>query len=122
MSRIHKLLVFYAAVIVGLFDIQSVASRFFERMPDPISWPKVFVAVAMQLTALLFWASFLSWLSAKGRSFVDAKSPFSWRRFGMAPAIFAAVIAAFSVTVLHNGWNCGNHPIPTSRGMTTCPG
>ncbi len=121
MSRIHRLLVFYAAVVVGLFDIQSIASRFFERSPDPISWPKVSVAVVMQFTALLIWASFLSWIGARGHSFVDARSTFSWRRFGMAPALVAGVIAAYSVTVLHNGWNCGNHPIPTSRGMPTCP-
>jgi hypothetical protein len=114
-------MLFYAALLIGAFDVFSLASRFFESSPDPIAWDKVFVAVVVQALSVLIFGIYLSWLSATGRHLLEAGSPYSLQRLGLIPVLMAGLLAAFSITVLHNGWNCGNHPIPTGRGMTTCP-
>ena len=120
-TRTHKLLLFYSALLLGAFDLIALSSRLFERSPDPISWEKVFVAVAIQALSILIWGFYLSWLSATGRRLFDGGSPYSLQGFGLIPVIMAGLLAAFSITVLHNAWNCGNRPLPTSRGMKTCP-
>ncbi len=121
MSRGYKLLLFYSGLLIAAFDVHAVASRFFIGSPDAISWSKTCVALLIQAVAVLIAVVYAYWLSSTGRSLLEPETRFWSPGIRIAPMLVAGLLAAFSQQMLFNAWNCGDHPLPTSRGMPTCP-
>lgn len=122
MLRTYKLLLFYAGVVLAAFDANAIVQRFFFASPDPIAWEKVAVAALLQGAAFGIALPYLAFISrvrtpllGRNRSLLFALD------LRLAPLLACGILCAFSVTVLFNAVNCGNHPLPTNRGMSVCP-
>jgi hypothetical protein len=121
MSRSYKLLLFYALLLLAAFDLQALSQRIFLAAPDPVNWAKVILSVALQATAVAGSVLYLNWLSRTGISLLERSPNLFSRGLKTLPLLASGLLAAFSVTVMYNAVNCGNHPLPTNRGMLTCP-
>jgi hypothetical protein len=122
MLRAHKLLLFYAAVVLAAFDTHAVVQRFFLAAPDSVAWEKIALALLLQVAVFAIAWPYL-WFMGRARRplFERNPIPFFPLNFALAPLLACGLISVVSVGVLFNALNCGNHPLPTHRGMAICP-
>ena len=122
MSRGYRLFVFYACVALLAIDAYAVLSRFMGAPVDPVSWQKTFFSLLLQAIALAILVGHSYYMSLAKLPLLEGSSRLwspSWR---IVPFFAACLLVAYSYQMLFNAWNCGSHPLPTSRGHTTCPG
>ena len=121
MSRGYRIFLFYACSALLAADLYAVLSRFLEPPVDPVSWQKSFFALLLQGIALAVLVGHSYFMSFSKLPLSDQSSRLwspSWR---FVPFFAAFLLAAYSYQLLFNAWNCGAHPLPTSRGQSTCP-
>ena len=122
MARTYKLLLFYAALALAALDVHAVAQRFFQAAPDPVAWEKVALAMVLQAVAFaLAWPGLTFLSRVRAPLLAKQRTLFFSLDFRLALIFGLGLLAALSVAVLYNAVNCGNHPLPTNRGMSVCP-
>ena len=121
MRRGHQLLLLYSLLLLAVLDLHALSQRFFLASPEPVAWEKVFVAALLQGIVIGAATLYLRWISSSGISLLEQEPNLLSRGLRTTPLLAIGLLAALSVTVLYNAVNCGSHPLPTSRGMTTCP-
>lgn len=116
LKRSEQLLLFCALAILGAFDIHAAAHRALYGAADPIDWAKVILAIFLQIVGV-----YLGLLSVRWFKHARERRSIVWTfRLYWVPIAAAGLLAAYSVTILFNGINCGGTPVPTNRGMPTC--
>ena len=121
MSRTQKIFLFYALVILAAFDLNAITQRFFLTSPDAIAWSKVGASVILQVLLALGLITYIPFLWRQGAPSSTSRfmlGPMGWK---VVPLIALGTLAAWSVAMLYNGFNCGSHPLPTARGIPLCP-
>jgi hypothetical protein len=121
MRHAYKLAIFYALVVLAAFNLHALVSRFMLEAPDPVAWHKVGFALFLQFIAVGVAVLYLQWLSRTDMSLFEASPSLFFLGLKTTPLVASGVLLAFSVTILYNSVNCGNHPLPSNRGMSTCP-
>ena len=122
MLRPHKLLLFYAAVVLGAFDANALVQRLLLVAPEPLAWGKIALALLLQAAAFAIACPYL-WFIVRARKPLVERNPIPFFPLNLmlAPLIPCGLIAGLSVAVLFNGLNCGSYPLPVHRGMALCP-
>jgi hypothetical protein len=121
MKRSLVLALFYASAGLIIFDLYAIASRFTSVNSDPVAWLKVAFAVLLQVLALGIGFLYVKFLSAYDKPHTRARLMLDTLPVRLVPVLAAGLLAAWGYTMLYNGINCGSHPLPSNRGMTTCP-
>jgi hypothetical protein len=121
MSRTQKIFLFYALVILVAFDLNAISQRFFLANPDAIGWSKVVASAVLQGLLALGLIAYIPFLWRKSTPSSTSRfmlGPMGWK---IVPLIALGILAAWSVAMLYNGFNCGSHPLPSARGAPLCP-
>jgi hypothetical protein len=121
MTRTHKILLFYAGALLAGFDVHAVIQRFFVSVPDPVAWEKVFIAILLQLVVAALALAYFAYLGRAKALDTRPHLILDGLRLRYLPVLGLGMLAALSVTILYNAVNCGSHPLPANRGMSTCP-
>ena len=121
MAHRYKLLLFYAALALAAFDMHAVVRRLFLTAPDPVAWDKLAVAASLQAVVFALAWPYLTLVSRMKVSLLEKRRSLVSLDLWLAPILGLGLVAGLSVMVLYNSVNCGNHPLPTNRGMSVCP-
>jgi hypothetical protein len=122
MAHRYKLLIFYGALALAAFDMHALARRFFLAAPDPVAWDKLALAALLQAVVFALAWPYLTFVSRMKASLLERQPSFFFSlHLWLAPILGLGLLAGFSVMVLYNSFNCGNHPLPTNRGALVCP-
>jgi len=113
MSRGSKLVLFYGAVLLLLFDGHALWSRYELNSPPTLSWSRISTGLVVQaLVCILAWGYFRLIANKPTLALPPFDSFDSWR-LRYAPIAMLAVVAAFAVTMLYSGLTCSDKPFPS---------
>jgi hypothetical protein len=94
-------------------DIWVVANT----VPGVLSWPKISLAMLIQLLLL---AGLAFHFTDRHTADEEFQSEDEIRRKGATPLIIFIAVGGLSWSLLYNGIRCGDHSLPTSRGAPIC--
>ena len=106
-----------AAILVAA-DTLVVWQRFEAAAPEPISWPKIALALSLQLGAACRAASYAAYLLRSGPDAIESLK--RYRVIGL-PILVVALTCVFSLQFLYVAVVCGSQRLPTHRGQEVCP-
>jgi hypothetical protein len=115
MPVLHKVFLAISSAALVFGDIWVVANT----VPGVLSWPKISLAVLMQVLLLAGLALHLTDRRTAGDEF---QSESEMRRDRATPLIIFILVSGLSWSLLYNGIRCGDHSLPTSRGAPICGG
>jgi hypothetical protein len=82
-----------------------------------VSWTKVLLAFLVQTLSL---SGVAVYCKGKWPSQAEYPTPTEALRRKAAPVILFVILNGFSLSLLQNGLQCGDQPLPTVRGKPVC--